>query len=122
MTRRLIGWLIALLPALAIGGHCHAQSVLAYHGSADRSGNFIVPALNWERAHSVHLDPTFQPQFPGHLYAQPLYWQPPGSPSGVLIVATESVEVHAIDAESAGRGWSRSSCRPPASAPKHGGT
>ena len=84
LTGRLIGWLSALLPALAIGGHCHAQSVLGYHGSPDRSGNFIVPALNWERARSLHLDPSFHPQFAGHLYAQPLYWQPPGSATGML--------------------------------------
>src|SRR5271168_695258 len=69
MKRRWIGWLGALLPALVIAGHCHAQSVLGYHGSPDRSGNFIVPALTWERAGSLHLDPSFHPQFPGHLYA-----------------------------------------------------
>src|SRR6516225_5017098 len=100
MTRRWIGRLGALFLALAIGGHTHAQSVLGYHGNADRSGNFIVPALNWERARLLHLDPSFHAQFAGHLYAQPIYWQPPGSASGVLIVATESDEVHAIDARS----------------------
>jgi hypothetical protein len=112
MTRRWIGWLSALLPALAIAGHCHAQSVRGYHGSPDRSGNFIVPALNWERARSLHLDPSFHPQFPGHLYAQPLYWQPPGSASGVLIVATESDDVHAIDARSGTQLWTRSLGQP----------
>src|SRR5436309_7119294 len=112
MTRRWIRWLSALLPALAMAGHCHAQSVLGYHGSADRSGNFIVPALNWDRARSLHLDPSFHPQFSGHLYAQPLYWQPPGSASGVLIVATESDEVHAIDARSGNLVWTRSLGKP----------
>jgi hypothetical protein len=112
MKTRWIGWLSALLPALAIAGYCHAQSVLGYHGSADRSGNFIVPALNWERARSLHLDPGFHPQFPGHLYAQPLYWQPPGSASGVLIVATENDEVYAIDAKSGSQLWMRSLGRP----------
>jgi hypothetical protein len=112
MKTRWIGWLNALLPALAIAGHCHAQSVLGYHGSADRSGNFIVPALNWERARSLHLDPGFHPQFAGHLYAQPLYWQPPGSASGVLIVATENDEVYAIDAKSGSQLWMRSLGRP----------
>ena len=112
MTRRWIGWLSALLPALAIAGHCHAQSVRGYHGSPDRSGNFIVPALNWERARSLHLDLSFHPQFPGHLYAQPLYWQPPGSASGVLIVATESDDVHAIDARSGTQLWTRSLGQP----------
>jgi hypothetical protein len=112
MKTRWIGWLSALLPALAVAGHCHAQSVLGYHGSADRSGNFIVPAQNWERARSLHLDPGFHPQFAGHLYAQPLYWQPPGSASGVLIVATENDEVYAIDAMSGSQLWMRSLGRP----------
>src|SRR5215472_1371679 len=88
-TRRRIGWLSGLLPALAIAGQCHAQSVLGYHGSPDRSGNFIVPALTWEHARSLHLDAGFHPSFAGHLYSQPLYWQPPGSVAGMLIVATE---------------------------------
>jgi hypothetical protein len=112
MTGRLIGWLSALLPALAIAGHCYAQSVLGYHGSPDRSGNFIIPALTSERARSLHLDPSFHPQFSSHLYAQPLYWQPPGSASGVLIVATENDEVHAIDAKSGSQLWTRSLGRP----------
>src|SRR5438552_967736 len=112
MIRQWIGWFSALLPALAIGGHCHAQSVLSYHGSADRSGNFLVPALNWERARLLHLNPSFQPQFAGHLYAQPLFWRPPGSASGVLIVATENDEVHAIDAKSGSQLWTRSLGRP----------
>jgi outer membrane protein assembly factor BamB len=112
MKTRWIGWLSAVLPALAIAGNCHAQSVLGYHGSPDRSGNFIIPALNWERARSLHLDPGFHPQFAGHLYAQPLYWQPPGSASGMLIVATESDEVHAIDTRSGNQVWTRSLGRP----------
>jgi hypothetical protein len=112
VTRRWIGWLCALLLAPTIAGHCRAQSVLVYHGSPDRSGNFIVPALNWERARSLHLDPSFHPQFPGHLYAQPLYWQSPGSTSGMLIVATENDDVHAIDAKSGSQVWTRSLGRP----------
>ncbi len=112
MKTRWIGWLGALLSALVITGHCRAQSVLGYHGSPDRSGNFIVPALTWERARSLHLDPGFHPQFAGHLYAQPLYWQPPGSASGMLIVATENDEVHAIDARSGNQVWTRSLGRP----------
>src|SRR3984893_11611691 len=111
-TRRWIGWVGAALPALASGGYCHAQSVLGYHGSPNRSGNFILPALNWERARLLHLDPSFHPQFPGHLYAQPLYRQPPGSAAGVLIVATENDDVHAIDARSGNQVWTRSLGRP----------
>src|SRR5689334_6340667 len=99
MTRRRIGFSGGLLLAFALSGLAHAQSVLGYHGNPERSGNFVVPALTWNRAASVHLDPGFHPQFPGHVYAQPLYWQPPGSGSPMLIVATENDDVHAIDAK-----------------------
>src|SRR6266436_5189997 len=98
-TRRL-GELGALFLGIAIAGTAHGQSVLGYHGGPERSGNFIVPALTWERARSVHLDASFHPRISGHLYAQPLYRQPPGSPSGHLFVATENNSVYAIDARS----------------------
>jgi hypothetical protein len=109
---RLIAWLSAVLPVLAIAGSCHAQSVLSYHGNPGRSGNFVVPGLSWERARSVHLDPGFHPRFSGHVYAQPLYWQPPGASSGLLIVATEDDTVQAIDARSGNVVWARMLGRP----------
>ena len=104
-TRR-IGWLGAL--AIALSGTAQGQSVLGYHGSPERSGNFIVRSLTWERARSLHLDPSFQPRFSGHLYAQPLFWQP----AGALIVATEDDTLHAIDARSGSEIWGRSLGRP----------
>ena len=36
MTGRWMKWLSALLPALAIAGHCHAQSVLGYQAEIMR--------------------------------------------------------------------------------------
>jgi hypothetical protein len=84
-----------------------AQTVATYHGRADRSGNFVMPTLTRERARTLQLDSGFAPSFPGHLYAQPLYWRPPGRASGVLIVATESNIVAAIDAASGATLWSR---------------
>jgi hypothetical protein len=91
---------LTMPPAASTAFAGEGQSVLTYHGSPDRSGNFVVPELTWERARSVHLDPDFHPHFPGHVYAQPLYWEPAGSPSGLLIVATEDNTVQAIDARS----------------------
>ena len=105
-------WLGTLFLAVAISGTVHAQSVLTYHGSADRSGNFIVPALTSERARNIHLDRSFRPTISGHLYAQPLYWRPPGSASGQLVVATEDNHVYAIDAGSGREIWVRTLGRP----------
>src|SRR5439155_6047190 len=78
----------------------------------DRSGSYVVPALTWERARSVRLDPSFRPRLAGHLYAQPLYWRPPNSASGQLVVATEDDNVYMIDARSGSEIWTRSLGRP----------
>jgi len=107
-VRRLSG----LLLGIAISGTAHGQSVLTYHGSADRSGNFIVPTLTWERARNTHLEQSFHPTISGHLYAQPLYWRGPRPAAGQLVVATEDNNVYAIDAGSGDEIWVRSLGRP----------
>jgi hypothetical protein len=114
-TRRwgpVIASLSAVLQALTTAATCYGQSVLTYHGGTDRSGNFVVPSLTWERARNIHLDAGFQPRISGHVYAQPLYWQPPGSATAFLIVATEDNTVHAIDARSGSEIWRQSAGRP----------
>jgi hypothetical protein len=88
------------------------DNVLAYHGGADRSGNFTVPGLTWERARSLHLDPAFQARFVGNVYAQPLFWRTPGSPSGRLLVATEDNNVYALEAMTGAQIWTRRSASP----------
>jgi hypothetical protein len=88
------------------------DNVLAYHGGADRSGNFRVPGLTWDRARSVHLDEAFQARIAGNVYAQPLYWRPRGSNSGMLLVATEDNTVYALDAITGAQIWTRSLGRP----------
>jgi len=88
--------LIALIGACSpIEARSQQDSVLTYHGSPDRSGNFIVPGLTWERARSVYLDEKFRARVSGNVYAQPLYWRAAGSSSGMLLVATEDATVHA---------------------------
>jgi outer membrane protein assembly factor BamB len=96
----LLGWLSAALTVAATVTNCHAQSVLSYHGNPERSGNFVVPSLTWERARSVHLEPSFHPGISGHLYAQPLYWRPADD------------AVHAIDARSGSEVWTWSLGQP----------
>jgi hypothetical protein len=101
--------------ALPISSRCaiaQVNSVLAYHGDDSRSGHFVVPALSWEKARSVRLDRTFEARVAGPLYAQPLYWRPPGSNSGILLVATENDVVQAIDATTGKELWRRVVGRP----------
>ncbi len=104
---------IALLAgalAVTLGAASAAQadsSVLTYHGSLDRSGRYVVPGLTYERARGLHLDASFHAAYRGGVYAQPLFWERPNSGGGVLIVATDQDEVHAIDAKTGAQIWER---------------
>ena len=106
--------LLSVVPIYAANGEAQESSpadssVLTYHAHADRSGNFIVPTLTWERARSLRLDQSFHGRVSGHVYAQPLYWHPPGAETGQLLVATESDSIYALDATTGNENWSRSS-------------
>ena len=83
--------LAGLWPALA------AASVTSYHNDPARDGIFTAPGLSWRAASSLHVDDGFHGAVDGAVYAQPLYWHPPGSAHGMLIVATEADEVDALD-------------------------
>jgi outer membrane protein assembly factor BamB len=103
--------LLAAVVAPGINRAVRAQSadnVLAFHNGADRGGNYTVPGLTWERGRSVHVDEQFHGSVSGNVYAQPLYWRPPGSRSGMLVVATEANNVQALDAVSGDEIWRQS--------------
>src|SRR5262249_50964495 len=104
--------LALLLTYLPIHAYSQDNSILTYHAGPSRSGNFVVPALTWERARSLHLDEHFQAQVSGHIYAQPLYWQPAGSNAGMLLIATEDAAVYPLDAVSGHEIWRRSLGQP----------
>ena len=80
-----------------------AETVATYHGSSNRHGAFTVPGLTEAAAANVHL--AFRASVSGNVYAQPLYWQPAGGKPGLLIVATESNIVYALNATTGARVW-----------------
>jgi outer membrane protein assembly factor BamB len=103
---------ILALPVFPASATAQDKSVLTFHGDASRSGHFVVPALSFEKARSLRLDSSFEPRVAGPLYAQPLYWHPPGSDNGILLVATENNFVQAIDATTGRELWKRKVGRP----------
>ncbi|HEX4506209.1 MAG TPA: PQQ-binding-like beta-propeller repeat protein, partial [Alphaproteobacteria bacterium] len=92
--------LSCLMPAPA-----RAQSVVAYHNSANRSGLYTVPGLTFAAAAGMHLDSRFKATLSGNVYAQPLYWQPAGAGPKLLIVATESNAVYGLNAVTGAQVW-----------------
>jgi outer membrane protein assembly factor BamB len=83
-----------------------AQSVLQYHDSAARSGNYVIPGLTPDHARSMHLDPAFDGRVDGHLYAQPLLLRAAGHE--LLLVATEDDVIEALDAGTGKSVWRKS--------------
>jgi hypothetical protein len=96
-----------LIGAAPPAAAAESASVLMHHNDAARSGLYVVPSLTWERAGGVRIDPGFAARFSGKVYAQPLYWQAPESPSGMLLVATEENAIYALDAQSGKELWHR---------------
>jgi hypothetical protein len=98
--------MVAYAAAAGIGNAVATESVITYHGAADRSGLYVAPTLTWTKAATVKLDTNFHAGVDGWVYAQPLYWVPPGG-TGHLIVATEQNFVYALDASTGKQIWAK---------------
>lgn len=97
---------LAMLSGLALASDiAQAQSVVTYHNAPDRSGSYTVSALTYAAAAKLHTDTAFHAAISGNVYAQPLYWQPSGAKVGLLIVATESNFVYALNANTGAVVW-----------------
>jgi hypothetical protein len=105
MLKSIKSWavLAALAGLSASPRMAEAQSVVTYHNTANRHGAFMVPGLTEAAAAGMHLG--FKAAVSGNVYAQPLYWHPPGAKTGLLIVATESNLVYALNADTGARVW-----------------
>ncbi len=94
-----------LFLAIGVG---HAQSILTYHSDAMRSGLYVMPRLTYQRAASMHLDRDFDGRVDGNIYAQPLFWHFRQTNRKLVIVATESNWVYALDARNGKVAWKKS--------------
>jgi len=104
--------ILMLVATSAFGATPTDTTVAFYHGAPDRAGNYVVPSLTWRSAGAVRRDQMFDGRVEGDIYGQPLYWRPPGSEHGLVIVATESNFVHALDAVTGRVVWRTAVGRP----------
>lgn len=97
-----------LVVALALGwasSATAAESVVTYHNSIHRHGAYEVRSLTLTAAATVQPDKGFSGKISGHVYAQPLFWQPKDAKRGLVIAATESNIVYALDENSGATVW-----------------
>lgn len=89
-----------------------AQSVPTFHNAPDRSGLYLTPGLTGDAATHMHIAAGFHAAISGNVYAQPLYWQAPSAKTGIVIVATESNTVYALNANTGAQVWKTQLARP----------
>jgi hypothetical protein len=87
------------VPAIA------AENVVTYHNSIFRTGAYRVPGLTLAAAATMHVDTSFKSKVTGNIYAQPLYYRAEGATHGIVVVATESNSVYALDDRSGAAVW-----------------
>lgn len=102
-----MGRRVGLAAAILLGAcvSAFANSVTTYHNSLQRIGTYRIPALTLAAAASVHRDNGFHASFSGDVLAQPLFWEPTGATNGLVIVATESNSVYALNAATGATTW-----------------
>jgi outer membrane protein assembly factor BamB len=91
---------------LAGQSRSESQIVPQYHLSPDRAGRYTIAGMTWQRARFIHLDRGFDGRVDGHIYAQPLLAEVAGRE--LLIVATESNMVEALDVGTGKTMWRKS--------------
>lgn len=99
-------WIAAIL--LSAASAQASDSVLTYHNSNQRDGAYTIPKLTLAAAANLKRDTGFKATIAGHVYAQPLFWKPKGAKKGLVIAATESNNVYALDEASGDIVWQQS--------------
>lgn len=84
------------------------DSVVTYHNGIHRQGAYIIPGLTLAAAANMQRDTKFKASISGNMYAQPLFWNPKGAKRGLVIAATESNNVYALDEISGATVWHES--------------
>ncbi len=100
-------WTLAILLAALPMAASASDSVLTYHNSNQRDGAYVIPKLTLAAAANVARDAKFDGTVGGHVYAQPLFWKPKAPKKGLVIVATESNNVYALDEATGKVVWQR---------------
>jgi len=101
----------ARLPQTPAAPAGSSVNVTQHHNNPSRDGLYIDPAFTLAAAANLTRDLSFNGTIVGNVYSQPLYVE--GGPSGsVVIVATESNNVYALNATTGAIVWQRNAGTP----------
>jgi PQQ enzyme repeat len=116
MTFRAASLFLTVILAASAGTHHRSGisngggaviSVLEHHNSPRRDGVYVDPTLTKASASTFHIDPTFKAPVPGAIYAQLLYSTKGPGGKNIVIAATETNNVVALDAATGSTVWTR---------------
>src|SRR2546430_12044536 len=82
-------------------------NVTQFHNHSSRDGLYIDSAFTQSAAANLTRDLNFDGTIVGNVYAQPLYIENGPGRRAIIIVATESNNVYALDAEDGSTIWER---------------
>jgi outer membrane protein assembly factor BamB len=95
-------------PAPPAAPETFVQDVTQHHRLASRSGLYLDPLFTQAAAANLTRDLNFNGTIVGNVYAQPLFLDITSSPIGpIVIVATESNNVYALNATTGAIVWQR---------------
>ena len=100
-------WLAVALACGVPAAAPASDGVLTYHNSNLRHGAYTIRALTQAAAATMRPDTRFNAALTGNTYAQPLYWRPQGTRIGLVIAATESNIVYALNEFTGAVVWQR---------------
>src|ERR1700756_3857509 len=82
-------------------------NVTEFHNHESRDGLYIDSAFSLSAAANLERDLNFNGAIVGNVYAQPLYIENGPGGKAMIIVATESNNVYALDASNGAIFWQR---------------
>jgi hypothetical protein len=114
MTRCAASLVLAVIAIICIGNlsvprssgsEAGENSILEYHNSPGRDGVYVDSTMTKASAAAFHIDPTFNAQIHGAIYAQLLYVAKGVKGKDVIIAASEANNVAALDASTGKALW-----------------
>jgi hypothetical protein len=93
-------------------GPSSPANVVQFHNDLSRDGHYVDAAFTQSAAMGMHKDPSFNATIQGPTFAQPLYFEGVAGGKNIVLVATLSNWIYALDATSGAVVWKKQVAMP----------